>query len=357
MDVEKLLKLSIDHLSDYFGVLFSTLRSPKVEFPPEMPPTEFTIVSPGSGTQVRGARFNPKLLGFLLVSIFVGSVFNTNVAGRGAAPEFAIMAVMVVGYWLLFSSLAHLICRAFGGREAFAQTLSLNLQVLAVIHVMSSFITFLWGVGITGSGLGKDAAYLQGPLGRTLIESPIYAYFIIQFVLVLIYLPLANRRLHKFYSLRPRRGIASRALTVLLARTETALFYVIFLVLSITIAGLSRANYLIHNVPLSQPEVSMNLRGDVGKDTGTGKSLLEILEEASRRGEDADDMVVAADVYADGTARLTDVKPQSSLSMIEEFQNALRQNPDFVPAPPERRPQTMRVVFTLEKMNMADSTY
>jgi len=73
---------------------------------------------------------------------------------------------------------------------------------------------------------------------------------------------------------------------------------------------------------------------------------------------DDDDMVVVADVYSNGTASLAEVvEPPRNRQMVEDLQDALRKNPAFVPASLDRRPQTMRVVFVLQKMNVADSSY
>ena len=73
---------------------------------------------------------------------------------------------------------------------------------------------------------------------------------------------------------------------------------------------------------------------------------------------DDDDMIVVADVYSNGTASLAEVvEPPRNRRMVEDLQNALRKNPAFVPASLDRRPQTMRVVFVLQKMNVADNSY
>ncbi|MBV9924889.1 MAG: zf-HC2 domain-containing protein [Acidobacteria bacterium] len=73
---------------------------------------------------------------------------------------------------------------------------------------------------------------------------------------------------------------------------------------------------------------------------------------------DDDDMIVVADVYSNGTASLAEiVEPPRNRRMVEDLQNALRKNPAFVPASLDRRPQTMRVVFVLQKMNVAESSY
>ncbi|HZT58743.1 MAG TPA: hypothetical protein VFA21_08985, partial [Pyrinomonadaceae bacterium] len=67
---------------------------------------------------------------------------------------------------------------------------------------------------------------------------------------------------------------------------------------------------------------------------------------------------VVADVYGNGNASLAEVvKPPRNRHMIEDLQDAFREGPAFVPASLDRRPQTMRVVFVLQKMNVADRAY
>ncbi|GAC1396563.1 MAG: hypothetical protein NVSMB56_11360 [Pyrinomonadaceae bacterium] len=73
---------------------------------------------------------------------------------------------------------------------------------------------------------------------------------------------------------------------------------------------------------------------------------------------DDDDMVFVADVDAQGAARLTEViQPPRHKRMLRELRHALRQTPAFVPAAYDGRPDTMRVVFVLEKINVEDRTF
>jgi hypothetical protein len=67
-----------------------------------------------------------------------------------------------------------------------------------------------------------------------------------------------------------------------------------------------------------------------------------------RFGANADDMIVVATVFSNGAASLSDVvQPPRDRRMLDEFESALRQDAPFVPASYDRRPDTMRVVFTL----------
>ncbi|HVF66870.1 MAG TPA: zf-HC2 domain-containing protein [Pyrinomonadaceae bacterium] len=94
---------------------------------------------------------------------------------------------------------------------------------------------------------------------------------------------------------------------------------------------------------------TLNPRGALAKFT---------LAPASDGNPEDDDMIVVADVYGNGTASLAEVvEPPRNRRMVEELQDALRKNPAFVPASLDRRPQTMRVVFVLQKMNVGDGSF
>ncbi len=74
--------------------------------------------------------------------------------------------------------------------------------------------------------------------------------------------------------------------------------------------------------------------------------------------EDADDMIVVADVFSNGTASLADVvQAPRNRRMLEEFALALRETTAFVPASLDRRPDTMRVVFTVQKVDVRDTDF
>ena len=64
--------------------------------------------------------------------------------------------------------------------------------------------------------------------------------------------------------------------------------------------------------------------------------------------QDGDEMVVVANVFSNGTASLADVvQAPRDIRMLEDFESALRQDPSFVKASLDKRPDTMRVVFSI----------
>jgi hypothetical protein len=74
--------------------------------------------------------------------------------------------------------------------------------------------------------------------------------------------------------------------------------------------------------------------------------------------EGEDDMIVVADVFSNGRASLADVvHPPRDRRMLDEFKDALRKNAAFVPAYYDRRPETMRVVFVVQKVDVPEKNF
>jgi Putative zinc-finger len=74
--------------------------------------------------------------------------------------------------------------------------------------------------------------------------------------------------------------------------------------------------------------------------------------------EGADDMVVVADVFSNGSASLAGiVQPPRDRRMLADFESALRRDAAFVPASLDRRPDTMRVVFSVQKVDVRDRSF
>ena len=81
-------------------------------------------------------------------------------------------------------------------------------------------------------------------------------------------------------------------------------------------------------------------------------------EQSHGHDEGEDDMIVVADVFSNGRASLADVvHPPRDRRMLDEFQVALRKNAAFVPAYYDRRPETMRVVFVVQKVGVSEQNF
>jgi putative zinc finger protein len=109
-------------------------------------------------------------------------------------------------------------------------------------------------------------------------------------------------------------------------------------------------NYAALRKPYNSESPSLNPEGGIATLNLTNGQL----PESNRR----DEMVVVADVFSNGAASLTDVMhAPRDRRMLDDFQAALRNNAAFVPASIDRRPETMRVVFSIQRVEVRDTDY
>lgn len=113
---------------------------------------------------------------------------------------------------------------------------------------------------------------------------------------------------------------------------------------------ISPESYVALRTPFNSESPSLNPRG----------ALASLGSQAGRLNgrESDDDMVIVADVFLNGSASVADVmQAPRDRRMLEDFQQALRQNAAFVPAAMDRRPETMRVVFSVQRVDVRESNY
>jgi hypothetical protein len=105
------------------------------------------------------------------------------------------------------------------------------------------------------------------------------------------------------------------------------------------------SNYAALRKPYNAESPSLNPDGDLANSH-------------ARMNESRDEMVVVADVFSNGAASLTNVMhAPRDRRMLDDFQAALRSNAAFVPASIDRRPETMRVVFSIQRVEVRDTNY
>ncbi len=115
---------------------------------------------------------------------------------------------------------------------------------------------------------------------------------------------------------------------------------------------ISPESYSALRAPFNAESPSLNPSGALAS---LGRSSVNTPN--GRRG-DADDMMVVADVFSNGAASLADVmRAPRDRRMLEDFQKALRQDAAFVPAELDRRPGTMRVVYSVHRVDVHDRNY
>ena len=68
--------------------------------------------------------------------------------------------------------------------------------------------------------------------------------------------------------------------------------------------------------------------------------------------------MIVADVFTNGSASLANVmQAPRDRRMLQDFEKALRQDAAFVPASVDRRPETMRVVFSIQRVDVHERDY
>ena len=103
--------------------------------------------------------------------------------------------------------------------------------------------------------------------------------------------------------------------------------------------------------PYAVESPSLNPRGALA-------ALTRSQRHANEQDNDDDDMVVVADVFSNGSASLAGVvQAPRNHRLLDEFQAALRQDAAFVPASFDRRPETMRVVFVVQKVKVDEQEF
>jgi len=115
---------------------------------------------------------------------------------------------------------------------------------------------------------------------------------------------------------------------------------------------ISSASYAALRTPFNTESPSLNPAGALA----TLGWQVDHWRRTNRQGDD--DMVIVADVFTNGSASLADVvQAPRDHRVLEEFEKALRTDPAFVPASLDRRPETMRVVFSVQRVDVHEQKY
>jgi hypothetical protein len=114
---------------------------------------------------------------------------------------------------------------------------------------------------------------------------------------------------------------------------------------------ISPTSYAALRTPYNTESPSLNPKGGIA-------TLNLSAENANNKGNQDDDMVVVADVFSNGTASVADVMhAPRDRRLLDDFQAALRNNAAFVPAALDRRAETMRVVFSIQRVEVRERNY
>jgi hypothetical protein len=111
-------------------------------------------------------------------------------------------------------------------------------------------------------------------------------------------------------------------------------------------------DFAASRAPFAEQSPSLNPKGALATLTRS------YTQPRSNEYQDGDDMIVVADVFSNGAASLADVvHAPRNRQMLSDFQTALRRDAAFVPASMDRRPDTMRVVFAVQKVDVRERNF
>lgn len=197
MEPEKVLKLLTENLGDWSRITLLTLIRPISRF-------ELVLVGDTTGvSEIVGVRtekqlwLNPRLLIFSVLSIILGLSLNALIPNRTHAPDLLSSVLIVFLYWVVCGSLLYLVCRLIGGKGGYLETLSVTLQVLATLYVVSSFFALLLS-SLTSIPVLEREFGTESALVGVLDSAPVVVFFVVDTILIAIYVPLALKTVHKF---------------------------------------------------------------------------------------------------------------------------------------------------------------
>jgi hypothetical protein len=202
VDFDKLYGFASATFAEYFEAFVGTLAGAHIAFPTlrvlrTADASVAELASESAHQEQVSERINPKLFGYVVLSVLFGAAVNSLV-GRSLEPGAVLtMTLFLLLSWLVYSSIVFFVCWLLGGKGSFAATVSATIQLLATVFVASTFI---------GLGLFAVARLLVRPTGADSIWTklaspddglPALLYYAVHVPLLMIYVPLVLRRIHR----------------------------------------------------------------------------------------------------------------------------------------------------------------
>jgi uncharacterized protein involved in cysteine biosynthesis len=183
--VEDWIELIRSYAVDYIGWLLQVASSPS-----------YAASQAAEFSSKPHSKARTRIPVFLFFCILIGATLGLMIPNRPPIKDRAQVAVTVALLWIFISSLVHVLCRLMQGTGSFIGTLVTMLQVLAVVYVMSYFLTLLLSSAMLASPAAKNLLYKYGftSSGDLLLK--------IQFLMLLVYVPLSVGSVHGFRAVR-----------------------------------------------------------------------------------------------------------------------------------------------------------
>lgn len=202
MDAEKFLKWGSEYLSEYFYVFFCTLKNPTLQYTPTINAIESssTTITHNAPSQSK-VSINHKLFIFVIISIFIGATINSILPRRPTSPDIIFTFIITIAVWVVYSTSIFIVARLLKGKKSFLEVLSLILQLLAVIYVISNVSTYLIST-ISQTSFVNSIIRGKSNILDLYLDHPVFIYYVIQFILIFFYLPQAVKNMFTFGRIR-----------------------------------------------------------------------------------------------------------------------------------------------------------
>jgi hypothetical protein len=155
-----------------------------------------------------------EVFSFVLLNTVLGATVSRLIPGRPELKETITVCVVLLLLWLCFGILLHGICLLLRGGGSFVETISASLRVFSLAYLISTFLAFLWLLVVRAYPFIPEL--LSSVVWPTLWfwSSGYQVVFLLQFVVLVVYLPPAVQRVHRFSVAGNLVGILAAFLTL-----------------------------------------------------------------------------------------------------------------------------------------------
>lgn len=192
MDPEKILKFVVSYLSDYLRSLVYVLTQPQKTFKADLVVDESNIIT--TRRAPLKLKIDPKLLGFSVISILIGSIFLNY--GDLKNQEFGLDRTIYTFFmWFFVGTIAFFTSRALLGKRTFFEISSYCIQIFAALFVVCSAAHLFWVMIVRLTSLDN-----KWPNAFTI--DTLNLYFLIQVLLIFSYISFGVSKLNGFGLIR-----------------------------------------------------------------------------------------------------------------------------------------------------------
>lgn len=194
MDLESLYKFAVENFSQYFKVTVDTLIRPGLHFAP------VAVAADGqeAGLPARtGSKLNPQLVGFAVLSMFLGLTLNSLINKRLEGEYLFVIEIVGLLFWGLYAVIVHLLCKLVRGHGSLLDTVSVTIQIFATLYVVCSLLATTLAMMVLLKPVKSFVSGL-GSIGEMVAENPVVLFFLFNTILLVIYLPIGLKPVHGF---------------------------------------------------------------------------------------------------------------------------------------------------------------